>query len=53
MGKDTAKSIELVHGEDWSDCTDTQVDKHLRLFLAYYFYGFHIFQNNNNNNNNE
>ena len=50
MGQDTAKSAEWVHDEDWSDCTDTQVDEHLRLFFAYYFYRFHVFQSNNNNN---
>ena len=50
MGQDTAKSTEWVHGEDWSDCTDTQVDEHLRLFFAYYFYRFHVFQSNINKN---
>ena len=50
MGQDTAKSTEWVHGEDWSDCTDTQVDENLRLFFAYYFCKFHAFQSNNNNN---
>ena len=49
MGQDTAKSTEWVHGEDWSDCTDT-VDEHLHLFFAYYFYRFQVFQSNNNNN---
>ena len=46
MGQDKAKSTERVHGEEWSDCTDTQVDDH---FFAYYFYRFHVFHNNNNN----
>ena len=50
MGQDTPKSTEWVHGDDWSDCTDTQFDEHLRPFFAYYFYRFQVFQNNNNNN---
>ena len=50
MGQDTAKSTERVHGKDWSDCTDTEVDEYLHLFFAYYYYRFHVFQNNNNNN---
>ena len=49
MGQDTAESTEWVHGEDWSVCMDTQVDEHLRLFFAYHFYRFHVFQSNNNN----
>ena len=47
MGQDTAKSTEWVYGEDWLDCTDTQVDEHLHLFFAYNFNKFYAFQSNN------
>ena len=53
IGQDTAKPTEWVHSEDWSDCMDTQVDEHLHLFFACYFYRRHVFQSNNNNHHNE
>ena len=44
VGQDTAKSTEWVHGEDWSDCTDTQVDEHIHHFLHITFIGFMYFK---------
>ena len=38
MGQDTAKST--VHGEDWSDCMDMQVDEHLHLSFHLTLIGF-------------
>ena len=44
MDQDTAKSPELGHDEDWSNCTDMQVDEHLHNFMHITFICFMYFK---------